>query len=146
MGTTRKLSRRSFVKAAAAIGCAGPLILSGHRRSQGASGPNGRINLGFIGVGTMGRGHVGRFLGMGDVQVVAICDVVAERTNAAKEQVEQKYAEAAKSGAYKGCATYVDFRELLARKDIDAVLIATPDHWHALGCVAAAQGKKDIYC
>jgi predicted homoserine dehydrogenase-like protein len=57
--------------------------------------------LGFIGVGTMGRGHVGRFLGMGDVQVVAISDVVIERANAAKEQVEQKYAEATKSGAYK---------------------------------------------
>jgi len=141
-----RFSRRSFVKAAAAAGCLGPLILSGSRLARGASGPNGRINLGFIGVGTMGRGHVGRFLGMADVQVVAISDVVAERANASKEQVEQKYAEATKSGAFKGCSTYNDFRELLARKDIDAVVIATPDHWHAVGCVAAAQAKKDIYC
>jgi predicted dehydrogenase len=146
MGSAQKLSRRSFVQTIAAVGVAGPVILSGSRRTLGASGPNGRINLGFIGVGTMGRGHVGRFLGMGDVQVVAISDVVAERASAAKEQVEKRYADAAKSGEYKGCATYVDFRELLARKDIDAVVIATPDHWHALGCVAAAQAKKDIYC
>src|SRR4029079_10154046 len=80
------------------------------------------------------------------VQIVAICDVVAERAISAKEIVEMRYADGAKSGDYKGCATYNDFRELLARKDLDAVVIATPDHWHALGCVAAANAKKDIYC
>jgi predicted dehydrogenase len=140
------VSRRSLLKAAAAAVWLGPAIVTGSRSASGAAGPNDRLTLGFIGVGTMGRGHVGRFLGMDDVQVVAISDVVVERANAAKEQVEQKYADATKSGAYKGCATYNDFRELLARKDIDAVVIATPDHWHALACVAAAQAKKDIYC
>ena len=139
-----QFSRRSLLAAGAATAAFGPTILS--RSARAAVGPNDRLNVGFIGVGTQGRGHVNRLVGQADVQVVAISDVVIERTNAAKEIVEKKYAEAAKSGAYKGCATYNDFRELLARKDIDAVVIATPDHWHALGCVAAAEAKKDIYC
>jgi predicted dehydrogenase len=139
-----RLTRRTLIQSAAATALVGPAILS--RPARGQAAPSERIRLGFIGVGTMGRGHVGRFLGHADVQVVAISDVVAERAQHAREQVETKYAEAVKSGSYKGCAVQNDFRELLAREDIDAVVIATPDHWHALGCVAAAQAKKDIYC
>ena len=138
------LSRRSFVQSSLAAGIATPLFFSTSLCGQDT--PSKRINLGFIGVGTMGRGHVSRFLGFGDVQVVAVSDVVRERAEAAKQTVEKKYAEATKSGTFKGCDTYNDFRELLARKDIDAVVIATPDHWHATGCVFAAQAKKDIYC
>lgn len=139
-----RTTRRQFVGATAAAAILGGAILP--RASRGQAAASERINLGLIGVGTMGRGHLGRFLGQADVQVVAVCDVVTERTAAAKEQVEKKYAEAQKSGEYKGCQGYGDFRELLARTDIDAVLIATPDHWHALGCVLAAQAGKDIYC
>src|SRR5437764_13910356 len=60
--------------------------------------------------------------------------------------VEEAYAAYKKSGAYKGCDTYVDFRELIARKDIDVVVVSTPDHWHAIPVIAAAMAKKDIYC
>jgi predicted dehydrogenase len=140
---TAHLSRRKFVQGAAAASLLGPTILTRHASAAPASD---RINIGFIGVGTQGRGHVNRLVGQADVQVVAICDVVVERTNAAKEIVEKRYADATKSGQYKGCATYNDLRELLARPDIDAVVIATPDHWHAYGCIAAAKAKKDIYC
>ena len=139
----RNLSRRSFVQSSLAAGFASPLLLS---RGFAQDAPSNRLNLAFIGVGTMGRGHVGRFLNFADVQVVAISDVVKERAESAKETVEKKYAEATKSGTYKGCNVYNDFREILARKDIDAVVIATPDHWHATNCVLAAQAKKDIYC
>ena len=142
--SANQVTRRQFVAAMAAASLAGPTILS--RTARGAAAANERIGLGFIGVGTMGRGHVNRFLGQTDVQVVAVSDVVAERAASAKEMVEKKYADAAGKGEYKGCAVHNDFRELLARKDIDAVVIATPDHWHALGCVLAAQEKKDIYC
>jgi predicted dehydrogenase len=138
------LSRRAFVSGLSAASLLGPSLLHGTLR--GAESPNARINLGFIGVGTMGRGHVGRFLGHADVQVVAISDVVQARAEKSQEMVEKKYAENAKSGNFKGCRTYHDFRELLARDDIDAVVIATPDHWHAYHCVAAATAKKDIYC
>ncbi len=140
----RPLSRRRLLQSATAAAMLGPAILSRRVRAQDAA--SDRLGIGFIGVGTMGRGHLGRFLGHADVQVLAVSDVVAERTASAKEMVESRYAEATKAGTYKGCAGYGDFRELLARDDIDAVVIATPDHWHALGCVLAAQAKKDIYC
>ncbi len=111
-----------------------------------AVGPNERINLGFIGVGVMGRGHLNAFLGMSDVQVVAVCDVVKERRDDSLKRVESRYGKQRGTEKYQGCTAYTDFRELLARKDIDAVVISTPDHWHALPCVLAARAGKDIYC
>ncbi len=139
-----RLSRRRLLQAAATTAVLGPTIVS--RRASGRTAASERIGLGFLGVGKMGRGHIGRFLGFDNVQVLAVSDVVAERAAHAKETVEQKYAEAVKAGTYKGCQVHGDFRELLARADIDAVVIATPDHWHALGSVLAAQAGKDIYC
>jgi predicted dehydrogenase len=94
----------------------------------------------------MGRGHLGRFLNFGDVQVNAICEIEQTRRENAIQSVERKYADRKKNGSFKGVKSYTDFRELLDRDDIDAVVIATPDHWHALGCLAAAKAKKDIYC
>lgn len=82
----------------------------------------------------------------GEVQLLAVCDVDTTRRNDGKKQVEDFYAKKTEGGTYKGCAAYNDFREMLARKDIDAVVIVTPDHWHALITVAAAKAGKDIYC
>jgi predicted dehydrogenase len=139
---SNRFTRRRFLQTAAAAVLA-PTVLT---RSVRAA-PSERITLGFIGVGMMGgHHHVGQLLNQKDVQVVAVCDVVAERREHFKHAVEKKYAEAIKSGAYKGCQAYIDFRELLGRKDIDAVVIATPDHWHAIPCIEAAKAKKDIYC
>src|SRR5205823_4350550 len=73
-------------------------------------------------------------------------DVDTNRREDAKRLVEKRYADATKSGAYKGCEAYTDFRELLGRDDIDAVVIATPDHWHTIPCLEALKAKKDIYC
>jgi predicted dehydrogenase len=140
--TTHSLSRRQFVRVAGAAAAA-PLILSS--RSWAQAPANSRINLGFIGMGKMNRGHLGHFLGRQETQVVAVCDVDTNRREHAKQQVEQHYAN--KTGAsYKGCEAYNDFRELLAREDIDAVVIATPDHWHALNAIAAVKAGKDVYC
>lgn len=136
-----RLTRRRFVQTLAAASLATPAILHGAERS-----PNDRINLGFIGVGTMGRGHVGSFLRYPEAQIVAICDVVAERRDHCQKMVEEHYAKAKDKGTFKDCKVYNDFRELLERKDIDAVVIATPDHWHAIPCVQAARAGKDIYC
>jgi predicted dehydrogenase len=139
---TVPLSRRRFLQTTAAAAVA-PLIVTRSLRAAASE----RITLGFIGMGMMGgHHHVGHLLNMKDVQVVALCDVVAERREHFKQAVEKKYADETKAGTYKGCQTYVDFRELLARKDIDAVVIATPDHWHAIPCIEAAKAKKDIYC
>jgi predicted dehydrogenase len=135
-------SRRTFVRAAAAAALA-PVVFS---RPAGAVGPNDKLALGFIGVGTMGRGHLGGFLGRRGVEVVAVCDVVKERLDAAKATVEKRYADRVKSGAFKGVKAYDDFRELLDHKGLDAVVIATPDHWHHLPCVLAARAGKHVYC
>lgn len=133
------LSRRTFLHTAAS---AAPLALL----PSSARAANDKLTLGFIGVGTMGRGHLGGFLGRAEVEVVAVCDVVKERLDNAVGMVEKRYAERIKSGAYKGVKAYADFRELLAHKGLDAVVIATPDHWHHIPCVLAARAGKHIYC
>ena len=96
-----------------------------------AFGANERIALGCIGVGGMGRGNMRNFLAADSCRVVAVCDVQRDRRERAKKTVDEKYGDA-------GCVMYGDFRELLARKDIDAVMIAAQDHWHSLIATAAA--------
>jgi predicted dehydrogenase len=135
------LSRRRFLQTAAALST--PLFLQG--LAQGQVQPSERLTLGFIGVGTMGRGHLGKFLGNPNVQVVAVCDVVKERLDDAKAMVEKRYGDGKRTD-FKGCDSYNDFRQVLERKDIDAVVIATPDHWHTIPCIQAAAAKKHIYC
>jgi predicted dehydrogenase len=142
------LTRRRFMQGAAATAVALPMLTPASTLAAApeATPPSERITLGFIGVGTMNRGHLGHFLSMGDVQVLAVCDVDTNRRNHAKEMVEKHYADKKKSGQYKGCAAYNDFRDLLARKDIDAVVIATPDHWHAIPAIEACKAGMDVYC
>src|SRR5262245_59285876 len=143
--TANSISRRQFLGGSLAAAAA-PLILSESPAADPPKAANSRLTLGFIGVGTMNRGHLGHFLGVNEVQVLAVCDVDSKRRENAQQTVEKKYAEAMKSGQYKGCAAYKDFRELLGRAEIDAVVIATPDHWHAIPVIEACKAKKDIYC
>jgi predicted dehydrogenase len=134
------LSRRQFLGAAAVA----PLVVTSPVRGDKA--PSERITLGFIGVGTMGRGHLGSFLNFPEVEVLAVCDVVEERRADALKKVQDHAARRKEKGSGTSCKAYSDFRDLLARKDIDAVVIATPDHWHAIPCVLAAEAGKDVYC
>lgn len=136
------LSRRRFLQSAAVASVA-PLVWS---RSSLAAGPNDKLALGFIGVGTMGRGHLGGFLGRANVEVVAVCDVVKERLDSAAEMVTKRYADRTKAGTYAGVKKFGDYRDLLKLPGLDAVLIATPDHWHAIPVIQAAAAKKHIYC
>lgn len=144
MHSTSSVSRRRFLKVSS-VAAAAPFILPSHIWSAETQ-PNDRIVLGHIGMGTQNRGLMGGFLGRSDCQVVAVCDVEPERRAAAQKTVNDRYARQRESGLYKGCEVYTDFRELLGRSDIDAVVIATPDHWHALMSIAAADAGKDIYC
>ncbi|MCB1122383.1 MAG: Gfo/Idh/MocA family oxidoreductase [Verrucomicrobiae bacterium] len=136
------MNRRRFLKstASAAAGLAVPTIIPSHLwGGSNLTLPSNKINMGFIGVGGMGSGHLRTFLGFEDVHVRAICDVRQEHRDRAKERVDQAYGNTE-------CTTYNDFRELLARDDIDAVLIAVPDHWHVLiGQEAARRGKAMYY-
>lgn len=142
------LSRRAFLGAMAGF----PLIL------RAASSPaNSRINLAIIGCGNQAEVDLKEWLPMADVQVVAVCDVnrgshgyKTEKQflgrDPVRDLVEAHYAKNTASGRYRGCATYSDFRGVLARPDIDAVAIITPDHWHAIMTIQAAAAGKDIYC
>lgn len=133
-------SRRSFLKSTLAAGVA-PLFLPS-RIWAAETKPNDRLSIGMIGMGTMNSGHLNDFLRRTDTQVVAVCDVDTTRRENAQKKANEHYT---KVGGGKAVDAYKDFRELLARKDIDAVCIATPDHWHALIGIAAAKAGKDIY-
>jgi len=122
---------------------------------SGAIPPSERITMGFIGVGTQGGGHLlggawtyvaGGYAGRKEVQVLAVCDVWRDRRERACQRVNAHYAEVYGRADYKPCRAYNDFREVLDRPDIDAVLVATPAHWHATMAVMAVQAGKDIYC
>jgi predicted dehydrogenase len=140
---TTPFTRRDFIRTTT-IAAAAPFILPSHIWAAETK-PNDRLTLGCIGVGTQGRGLMSGFLDRKDTQVMAVCDVDTTRRESGKKMVEERYAKQQQT-SYKGCAVYNDFRELLARKDIDAVVIATPDHWHAVIAIAACKAKKDIYC
>ena len=144
MNTPRSFNRRSFLKTALIAGTAPLILRSGLFAADSA--PSKQFTLGFIGVGKQGNGLLGGCLPRSDVRVLAVCDVDGKRRDLAKKRVEATYSKDAKAGSYKGCDAYNDFRDVLARKDIDAVVIATPDHWHALTAIAAANAGKDIYC
>ncbi len=136
------ITRRRFLRRAAGItgAIAVPYFVPASALGlAGKAAPSDRIVMGLIGTGGQGRGLLGGFLGQPDVQVVSVCDVDAGHLAQARDMVNQKYGN-------KDCQTFADFRKLLENADIDAVCVATPDHWHALATVAAANAKKDIYC
>jgi predicted dehydrogenase len=129
------VTRRRFLAASTAV--AGTLStgsLAGGRSTAGRAGANERIVLGFIGVGGMGSGLLEIFKRFPDVDVAAVCDVY------------EPYAQRARAAADGKPETYKDFRKVLDRKDIDAVVVATPDHWHAIPTIMACQAGKDVYC
>ena len=136
------LTRRQFLKNTMAISTGVmvfPSIVPGSVLGRhGVLAPSDRIVLGCIGMGGMGTGNMRSFLDLEDVRVVAVCDVDANHLKRAKAIVDEHYEN-------RDCETYRDFRDLLARKDIDAVSMATPDHWHGPIAVAAAESGKDIY-
>ncbi len=136
------LSRRGFLKTTAQAGALfvmPHIIPSTALGGSGAVPPSERIRLGGIGIGGRGGYVLGCFLHEPDVQCVAICDVKANRRKAVKEMVDARYGN-------HDCVTYIDMRELLARDDIDAVLIATGPNWHATASILAANAGKDVYC
>ncbi len=133
----KALSRRRFAKTAAAA-IALPYFIPS--RVLGADAPSKKITVGFIGTGDHGTNHnLKRYLQLNDARVLMVCDVDAHRMRRAKELVDTKYENT-------DCTMSKDFRDVLARKDIDAVMISTPDHWHTLISVMAARAGKDVQC
>jgi predicted dehydrogenase len=136
------ISRRTFVKRAAFAAAVAPLII--RSRLLGADAPSNRIRVGHIGCGRIAHGHDMPGVAASDLaDVVAVCDLDTRRVASGKAHVEQLCRE--RGRAVPRVDTYGDYRELLARKDIDAVVISTPDHWHAQLALAAVNAGKDVY-
>jgi len=133
------LARRRFLKTAAAGVMGSPwLVAASALGRNGLVAPSERINLGAIGIGPRGRYVLSCMLNEPDVRFRAICDVQASRRRAVKEMADAKYGD-------KDCIMYRDMFELIDRKDVDALLIATGDRWHALASILAAKAGKDVY-
>jgi predicted dehydrogenase len=127
------ISRRDFVKDSTITAIGTGLALSSGPFAGKVLGANEKITVGVIGCGSQGRWNMRDFLRQPDVQIAAVCDVYEANLNQAREMTDGK------------AAAYKDFRKLLEQKDIDAVIIATPDHWHAMPAIHACDAGKDVY-
>nr|WP_299415184.1 Gfo/Idh/MocA family oxidoreductase [uncultured Emticicia sp.] len=145
------ISRRDFVsKASLALGSfmIVPRHVLGGKKADGSKylAPSDIISLGFIGTGKQGRGLTSSFLNTNEVRIAALSEVYQAKAQLTLDRIKMQYEKNTQLGAFSEIPIYQDFRELLNRKDIDAVVIATPDHWHAAIAVRAAEAGKDIYC
>lgn len=140
MAIKRSITRRSLLQASLVAATAPMFVPARVLGRDGGVAPSNRITLGFIGVGGHGHGYnLKTFLYQDDAQAVAVCDVMADRRERAVNTINEKYGTT-------GCRPYADFRELLAAKDIDAVCISTPDHWHVPISMMAIAAGKDVMC
>jgi predicted dehydrogenase len=133
-------TRRRFLQTAAAAVAAPTIVSARALGGEGAVAPSERITIGCIGLGGQGRANLHAFLGQRDAQVVALCEVDDRNMARAVQDVQSRL------GADAGVTSTKDFREIIARPDVDAVMISTPDHWHAPMSVAAAKAGKDVIC
>jgi predicted dehydrogenase len=136
------MNRRRFLKSAATAATglvAFPHIVSSSALGKsGSVAPSNRLVHACIGVGSRGSGVMRGFLGRGDIQIVAVCDLDRDRLNKARQTVDEKYGNS-------DCTTYHDFREVIARGDVDTLSLALPDQWHSIPAILAARAGKDIY-
>ncbi len=139
MKVKRTMDRRGFLRQTAATAgaiAAFPAVVPSS--VFGAEAPSNRIVMGAIGVGSQGTGDMRGFLGKSEVQMVAVCDVDKTHRDRAKGLCDQRYGN-------KDCTAYLDFRELIGRGDLDAVMLALPDHWHAIPVIEAARAGLDMH-
>ena len=136
---TKHSTRRGFLKTLGAAVAVPYVLTSTALGGEGRAPASDRITLGWIGMGSRGNGVMGSFMRFGDVRVVAVCDVVKRKRDAAKAQVDKKYGN-------KDCAAYNDFRDIIVRGDIDVACVTTPDHWHAIPAIEACRHGKDVFC
>lgn len=135
-------SRRQFLKGSLMSGAG--LVLASNMFARNCVSANGRVNLAVIGCGKMADGHIGGLIHNDQCRLVALCDVDSARMMYQKERIEKGYKQ--RGVAFSELKTYKDFRELLLNPEVDAVLIATPDHWHAIPAICAANAGKAVYC
>ena len=139
------ISRRNFLSSAAAALAAPLIVPSRVLGREGTIPPSDRIGVGFIGCGAMNTGHARRYMDRDDAHIIAVCDVNERKREELRENVETRYAQRFEKDSYRSITTYLDFRDLIADDGVDAVVIATPDHWHVLPALAAVRQGKDVY-
>ena len=140
-GTSRREFLKTSIKGLATISIVPSFVLGG-----ACTPPSDKIVMGFIGTGKQSYGLSSAFMRLDGVKMIAGCDVDSVKVQKFKEHVNAHYAEALEQPSYDDCKTYHEYSDLLARKDIDAVVVCTPDHWHALPSIAALKAGKDVYC
>jgi len=138
MNNKQSITRRDFFQRTAGLGAALAFPSIVPRSVFGANAPSNRIVMGAIGVGSQGTGDMQGFLSKPEVQMVAVCDVDRSHRDQAKRLCDERYSN-------RDCKTYLDFRELIGRGDLDAVQLALPDHWHAIPAIAALRAGLDIH-
>lgn len=142
------LSRRKFIRQTVAATAAASVftIIPRQVLGKGFIPPSDKVNLGFIGTGKLIHELLPRFAELPDVMILAGCDVDKKKIQWFKDSVEKFYAEKTGKSDYVNVSKYELYEELLERQDIDAVMVATPDHWHAIAAIAAIIAGKDVYC
>jgi predicted dehydrogenase len=140
-----KIPRREFIKAAAAIAAFPAILPASALGADDRPAPSNRINCAVIGLGDRGSHHIRGLRDIADAQILAVCDPYRSKGDKLRAEVDAHYAQAA-TGGFKGCTAYQDYREVLARADIDAVFIAAPENWHAIMSIDAMRAGKDVYC
>lgn len=140
-----KSSRRDFIKKSAFTAGAITIIPRHVMGGPGYIAPSDKLNFGYIGTGKQSQTLFKSFVNLPEVKIIAASDVDAKKSDRFRNWVQDYYSEEGNK-KYKGCDTYSDYLELLNRKDIDAVVVATPDHWHAQVAITALHGGKDVYC
>jgi hypothetical protein len=146
---SNEINRRTFLRrslATAGLIALPDVVPSSVIGADGTTPPGSRITVGLIGRGAMGSGHLHRLAYDQAFQLIGVCDVDSTRREAGRKLVDEINAATQEAGSYKSCVGCNDYRELLTRADLDAVLIATPDHWHTLQSIDAAKAGKDVYC
>lgn len=139
------MGRRHFLKALGAVAATPWVVPASVLGRNGTVPPSERIAIGIIGTGNQGTAHTRVLVGIPEAQIVAVCDPVRDKRQKLRQIVEN-WAQGTADKPSRDGAEFNDFRDLLARADVDAVFIASPEHWHALHTIAAARAGKDIYC
>ena len=138
-------NRRSFLKQASLVSA--PFILPSQIwAAKGEASPNNRINIAIIGPGKMGRTHAHKLIRNPRVQITGFAEIADVRTKHTRDLIEKHYSQNTPSNKWKGLKVTKNYLELLEDKSLDAVLIATPDHWHGEATIRAARAKKHVYC
>ncbi|MCK4750179.1 MAG: Gfo/Idh/MocA family oxidoreductase [Bacteroidales bacterium] len=139
-------SRRNFLKKSTLAATAITLVPRHVLGGRGFIPPSDKINLGFIGTGKLARGYFENFAELPEVHLLAGCDVNSRKLNNFKSLVDDHYSDVKSNDKYSDCKTFENYKELLELKEIDAVVIVTPDHWHAIPSIDAMKAGKDVFC